>query len=284
MNFLMIKKTPKAIQFIVFSLFIFVFHSTTAQQKAIPVTAFVDPFWGCDGGNTFVGACLPFSLVRLGPDCPAPAPTSGYSSDKQILGFSHTHLSGTGGGGRYGNILVSPTVGIPDLKKRVSIKKSNEFAAPGLYQVTLQRPEGDVECQLTSTPKAGFHSYQPYTWKKEDSIQSNFFFDISHTNSRNAAQNSLDGKIEIIAPNALSGFGFYQGGWGGNNPYKVYFYALFDKPFQSYACWKEDSLWQRNTTQISGKGIGAVVSFKQKQKETILIKVGISLVDRKSVV
>src|ERR1043166_6282471 len=89
--------------------------SMTARAKPETkhdVLADVDPFIGVDGGgNVPPGACLPFSMVRLSPDTAHPQPTHGYSSLKQIIGFSHTHTSGTGGGGRYGNFLVTPQVG-----------------------------------------------------------------------------------------------------------------------------------------------------------------------------
>src|SRR5437899_1043831 len=64
------------------------------------VTKFVNEFIGTGGhGHTHPGATVPFGMVQLGPDtfndtwdwC------SGYHySDNSIMGFSHTHLSGTG--------------------------------------------------------------------------------------------------------------------------------------------------------------------------------------------
>ncbi len=60
---------------------------------------YVDPFIGTDGrGNCLCGPYLPYSLVRLGPDTLPPQPTNGYSSTAPIIYFSHTHVSGTGGG------------------------------------------------------------------------------------------------------------------------------------------------------------------------------------------
>ena len=48
------------------------------------------------GGATFVGACAPHGMVKLGPDTPLPQNTSGYVSNAPIEGFCHTHVSGTG--------------------------------------------------------------------------------------------------------------------------------------------------------------------------------------------
>ena len=62
--------------------------------------AWVDPFIGVEIGNTLPGAALPFGMVRLSPDVAPPNHTTGYRSDRPIRGFSHNHLSGTGGGAR----------------------------------------------------------------------------------------------------------------------------------------------------------------------------------------
>ena len=63
---------------------------------------YVDPFIGTGGhGHTYPGATLPFGMVQLSPDTRVDSwdGCSGYHySDSTIIGFSHTHLSGTGVG------------------------------------------------------------------------------------------------------------------------------------------------------------------------------------------
>lgn len=69
----------------------------------------VDPFIGVDGeNNCLCGPYLPNSIVRLGPDTLPPQLSHGYDSSRPIIRFSHTHVSGTGGGGRYGNVGFTP--------------------------------------------------------------------------------------------------------------------------------------------------------------------------------
>ncbi len=105
---------------------------------------YVDPFIGTDGhGHTFPGATTPFGMVQLSPDTRINSwdGCSGYHySDSTILGFSHTHLSGTGVGD-YGDIRFMPTVGklqlVPGEESYTStgyrsrFNHNNEFAKPG---------------------------------------------------------------------------------------------------------------------------------------------------------
>ena len=75
---------------------------------------YVDPFIGTAyTGHTYPAATTPFGMVQVGPDngvsgwefC------SGYhDASKTIMGFSHTHLSGTGAADM-GDIMIMPVVG-----------------------------------------------------------------------------------------------------------------------------------------------------------------------------
>src|ERR1700727_783507 len=98
----------------------------------------VDPFIGVDwGGNTFVGAAIPFGMVKLGPDMVTfdnRRSGFGYSSYGNILGFSHLHLSGAQG--KYGNILVAPVTGILDLSD-IKTPRTDEVAKVGSYAANL---------------------------------------------------------------------------------------------------------------------------------------------------
>ena len=106
----------------------------------------VDPFLGVDkGGNTFPGATLPFGMAKPGPDMDVGINdwNAGWAADGPIKGFSQTHVSGTGGGPKYGNILIQPTIGSP-AATRYSSDRENEQASAGFYRVTLKRYPVDV--------------------------------------------------------------------------------------------------------------------------------------------
>src|SRR5438270_12782082 len=104
--------------------------------------SYVDPFIGVEGrGHCLCGPYLPLSLVRLGPDTLIPHPNNGYDSHRPIIRFSNTHVSGTGGGGRYGNIGITPFTDEPRTSPDASSQQDVARDA-GYYTVTVQ-PGGD---------------------------------------------------------------------------------------------------------------------------------------------
>src|SRR5688572_16993875 len=112
------------------------------------LTSYVDPFIGSDPpGNCLVGPYLPLGLARLGPDTIDPS-TNGYRSNRPIVAFTHTHVSGTGGSGRYGNIGVLPFAGHAHFHPPV-YERSDEEASSGYYAVTLH--PGAIRAELTCT-------------------------------------------------------------------------------------------------------------------------------------
>ena len=71
----------------------------------------VSPFIGTAlDGHTSPAAAAPFGLVQLGPDTVDGGVAGYHDKDSLILGFSHTHLSGTGQGD-LGDFLFVPIIG-----------------------------------------------------------------------------------------------------------------------------------------------------------------------------
>lgn len=234
--------------------------------------SYVNPFIGTDNnGNVLPGPCLPFSFMRLGPDVPAPHPTSGYSSGKPIKGFSHTHVSGTGGNGQYGNLSFMPVTGELRLTHYES-PGQNEFASAGYYKVNLSRYNIFVE--LTQSEKTGLHRYTFPSSKK-----SHILFDISSMikkNEANGFMHNIRTEAEVIG-NTIQGFGEYVGGWGNNKPNKIFFHIVINKPIHQVGTWHQDSIFNGYGKQkLSGNDGGIVLTFSTKKNEKILVKVGIS--------
>jgi len=93
---------------------------TSAQTPAPATTPFeaVDPFIGTAGkGHTFPGPVAPFGMVQLSPDTDIKPFRQSYDwasgyrhDDPTILGFSHTHFSGSGHSD-LGDVLLTPLSG-----------------------------------------------------------------------------------------------------------------------------------------------------------------------------
>lgn len=238
-------------------------------------------------GNIFPGASVPLGMVKLGPDILPPQPTSGYRPGRPIAGFSHTHTSGTGGGPRYGNILVIAQTGPPDLADYASVRVANERAFPGYYGVTLRRVTGDVHVELTASEKVGFHRYTFFSWDRRPDLEGSLFFDVAHTNTRAGLTDSrcLEAFVEVVSDRQVQGWGSFAGGWGGQNPYRVYFFAESDTPFDRMGVWEGAEIHPtKNRLQISydddhpvrERRMGAWLGFDVDQMQTVELQVGIS--------
>lgn len=119
------------------------------ENEGINACDYVDPFIGADyNGNTFPGPCLPFGMVKLSPDCGKLNTNSGYKSGVNIRGFSHTHVSGTGGGAKYGNVMIMP---VKDEINPDDFASSgiDETANAGYYSTFLTRY--GIKAEITSS-------------------------------------------------------------------------------------------------------------------------------------
>ncbi|NPD45482.1 GH92 family glycosyl hydrolase [Lentimicrobium sp. S6] len=242
-----------------------------------PLINKVDPFIGTGGhGHTYPGATTPFGMVQLSPDTRIDDwdGCSGYHySDSQILGFSHTHLSGTGVGD-YGDIRLMPTVG--DLKLRPGTKENteegyiskfshdNEKAAPAFYQVLLDDYQIDV--QLTATRRAGFHQY---TFPKSES--SHVILDLKEAVRTEKIHELI---INIEDNHTISGLR-RSASWA-NDQY-CYFVIEFDKDFKDFGIQLEGEI-NKGLKKAQGKDIQAWFDFDTEDGEIILAKVALSAV------
>ena len=242
----------------------------------------VNVFIGTDGlGHCFPGAALPFGMVQLSPDTELHKKylnAAGYQyKDSSIIGFSHTHLSGTGPGSML-DILVMPSVGKlqassgtaenPDEGFRSRFSKESEKAHPGYYEVHLD--DYDVDAALTVTKRCGFHKY-----KFPESSQSNIIFDLGH-HVFSMGERVLLADVEVLDDRTIIGYHLNTGWWAVNR--FTYFVAKFSKPFKSFAVSRDDEIYH-NRKSISGQAIKCFLTFDTRENEEILVKVGISAVD-----
>ncbi len=228
----------------------------------------VNPFVGtAEHGHTYPGATLPFGMVQVSPDTPLQGwdGSSGYHySDNRILGFSHTHLMGTGVGG-LGDILLMPTVGEVQLSEQgysSSFSHQQESASPGYYSVFLQEPK--VKVELTATARCGFHKY---TFPAADNAH--IVLDVAHGVGNSVA----DSSVNVENNTTISGSRMSDG-WGGRRA--VYYVIQFSRPFDSSGIQRDGQRLGDGEKTANGKSLQAFVNYKTAANEAIMVKVGIS--------
>ncbi|WP_321335402.1 GH92 family glycosyl hydrolase [uncultured Bacteroides sp.] len=252
--------------------------SCTKNDPAEKFTDYVNIFIGTGGhGHTFPGAVLPHGMVQLSPDTRLngwDACSGYYYDDPSIIGFSHTHLSGTGIGD-YGDILFMPMNGEkplvagsaenPDGGYRSRFSHKNETAHPGYYQVLLT--DDSINVELTAGTRVGFHRY---TYSSPG--DAGLIIDMEPT--IHGHQHPVT-EIRVVNDSTIEGMK-YTKGWAKNH--YVYFYAVFSTSFSYRLYSGEESL--NGVDHVSCNAAKAVLSFDKIGKDKkVLIKVGISSVD-----
>lgn len=252
--------------------------TSCSKEHMTDYTAFVDPFIGTGGhGHTFSGPTYPHGMVQLSPDTRIfewDACSGYHATDSTINGFSHTHLSGTGIGD-YTDVLVMPIVGEPEISKAAAssqqtsfaspFRKETEKAVPGYYTVELDRYK--VKAELSATQRAGFHKYTFPVSEK-----SGLLIDLDYTNQNHPTDSVI---LEVVSDTEIRGLK-KSSGWARQQ--WVYFYAVSSKPFTSATIYKNDSIVPE-TKQLFGKSGKVFLAFETKDKEEVMLKVGISPVD-----
>jgi len=274
MNSLWIKIQSGLVYILVFIVLLTGSFSSFAQDMKSSFE-YVNPFIGTGGHvHTFPGATLPFGAIQLSPDTDLKGWDwcSGYHySDSSMLGFSHTHLSGTGWSD-LGDILVMATTGnvkmVPGDKSkpgtgyRSLFSHIDEVAVPGYYSVILK--DYGIKAELTCTERVGFHRYTFPMGNK-----SNILIDPTNIIFGKAVETSVN-----IEKNEISGY-CYSEGWGGKR--FVYFVAVFSKPFTQSGVYLDKEL-KPGLNQAMGNDAKAWVQFNTLEGEQIEMKVALSQV------
>ena len=264
-------------------------------------TQYVNPIIGTNGmGHTFPGACYPFGGVQVSPDTDT-IPHSvngkyqpgvydycaGYQyRDKTIVGFSHTHFSGTGHSDM-GDILLMPFTGEvqlnpgtadnPDAGYRSRFSHATEKCSPGYYEVRLS--DDDILVQLTATPHCGIHKY---TYPEGETQK--LIVDLNH------AIYNYDGKVlwaslRMEDPYTLTGYRITNG-WAREN--YVYFAIHFSKPvahygYQDFGKQDYNGFWRRfdlnhDFPEMAGRKVVTWIEFENDNDPFLEVQVALSAV------
>ena len=272
--------------------------SLFAQQAKRPVD-YVNPMIGTDGmGHTFPGACAPFGIVQLSPDTDTIPHNingtyqkkvyeycAGYQyHDTTIVGFSHTHFSGTGHSD-LGDILIMPTTGElklnpgteeqPGSGYRSRFSHETEKSMPGYYEVMLD--DYKVKAQLTATQRVGVHKY---TFPKDE--QGRIILDLNH-GIYNYDGKVLWASIRVESPTLITGYRITNG-WARTN--YTYFAISFSQPIKNYG-YKDlqkilyNGFWRKfpvnkNFPEMAGRKVVSYFEFDTEANPELEVKVALS--------
>lgn len=281
-------------------LFLFFILPTILCAQNSNFIPFVNPLIGTkNAGHTFPGATVPFGSVQLSPDTDTiPMLVNGQYQkdvyrycagyqydDSSIVGFSHTHFSGTGHSD-LGDILLMPNSGSiqwnpgtasqTDKGYRSHFSHEKEQAQAGFYRVYLDEPK--VQVELTSTERVGIHHYQ-----FQEGKDNHVLMDLTH-GIYNYADKNVWCFIRMENDTLITGYR-QTNGWARSRT--VYFAISFSKPITEYGFknvkptayngfWRKFDV-EHNFPEAAGEGLKAI--FKFGSETDVHIKVALSSVD-----
>ncbi|MEO6406210.1 MAG: GH92 family glycosyl hydrolase [Ferruginibacter sp.] len=283
-----------------FSILLLVSIAAFAQHPK-NLVQYVKPIIGTQRmGHTYPGATVPFGMVQLSPDTDTiPFEVNGKYNpdvykycagyqydDNTIVGFSHTHFSGTGHSD-LGDFLVMPTVGPLQLNPgiasdpasgfRSAFSHQNERAEAGYYKVKLD--EGNITAELTATTRVGFHQYS-----FPASEQAHIILDLA-SGIYNYEEKNVWTYVRVINDSLITGYR-QTNGWARTRT--QYFAMSFSKPFIRYGSREFGKtpyrgFWgkfdqRHDFSEIAGKQIRMHFDFKTADQEKIKIKMALSSV------
>jgi len=264
----------------------------------------VNPIIGTEKmGHTFPGSTVPFGAVQLSPETDTLSYEvngkynpdiykycAGYRyEDNTIVGFSHTHFSGTGHSD-LGDFLIMPTVGKlklnpgtaqkPENGFRSRFSHQNEKAEAGYYKVKLD--DYNILAEMTVTTRVGVHQY---TFPK--SADAHIILDLM-AGIYNYDDKNVWTYVRIENDHRITGYR-QTNGWARTRT--VYFAMEFSKPFKSYGQKNFDTkqayrgFWRKwnqdeNFPEIAGKKVRMHFDFDTQENEKVQIKFAISPVSQ----
>ena len=249
---------------------------------------YIDPLLGADGGgNVFVGPVLPYGMVKAGPDTGKSTSNSGWTATGVLNGFSQTHVSGTGGSAKYGNVLVQPTTGAVEPMDSAS-SRAEERAAAGYYAVTLDRFH--VQAEITAARRTAV-----YRFAYPAGQRANLLFDVGHVlvSKDPGGQIVTASSVKVLSATEVSGSTSAIRGWNAEPmPYTVFFYATVDTSAASWGTWQEGAVHagEKEESYVAPFPVakppavglpvsnGAYLTFAAKEHQVVTLKVGISFV------
>ncbi|BFZ54665.1 hypothetical protein PYCC9005_001702 [Savitreella phatthalungensis] len=200
--------------------------------------SYVDTLHGvAGGGHVFPGATAPWGSVKLGIDTDdltgafiGGGNNAGWSDPRyaNVTAISYLHVSGTGGGPKYGVLAQTPTtIDVNfDALNRYTSRFGNETSSPGFYAFDLEA--WGVHVELTATTMVGVARYDFAELVSRGGTAAQVLIDLSHV--LGTAQTYREGSVHINdARDQITGHATYRGGWNLGDDFTVYFCSQFSR-------------------------------------------------------
>lgn len=243
-------------------------------EYVAPLSQYVDPRIGSEGlGRVFIGPSCPYGMVKPSPDC-TPSPNSGWlPMPERVDGFAQVHVSGTGGGPKYGNVLVTPFGNGMD---RVNHYDYREYETIRLGYYDTQFKQNGIRTEITTANRASFYRFTyPEDSLKSLAVDAGFFLGENPVPDAREAQQFVGSEIQVLSDHEVAGYTRIRGGWNNGKAYTVYFYAETDRPFVQSLTWKGNRITEAQSQYDSAEKTGALLRFAKNDK-VVQLKVGIS--------
>lgn len=243
-------------------------------EYVAPLSQYVDPRIGSEGlGRVFIGPSCPYGMVKPSPDC-TPSPNSGWlPMPERVDGFAQVHVSGTGGGPKYGNVLVTP---FGDGMDRVNHYDYREYETIRLGYYDTQFKQNGIRTEITTANRASFYRFTyPEDSLKSLAVDAGFFLGENPVPDAREAQQFVGSEIQVLSNHEVAGYTRIRGGWNNGKAYTVYFYAETDRPFVQSLTWKGNRITEAQSQYDSAEKTGALLRFAKNDK-VVQLKVGIS--------
>ena len=223
---------------------------------------YVDPRIGSEGvGRTFPGPSMPFGMVKPGPDCSV-RPNAGWAPmPERVTGFTQTHVSGTGGGQKYGNVLIQPQIDDQQEQLRIS-----EDISLGYYATTY---ENGMRTEITTSERCALYRLH-YPRKGFLFVDATHFLGKNPIPDLREAQQFVGAELEVINDHEVRGYTRIRGGWNNGDAYTVYFALCSDVPFTATSDSLSQRAWLHLTDTMATVRVGiSFVSTMQAHRNII---------------
>tara|TARA_Y100000022_G_scaffold59430_1_gene50940 strand:+ start:406 stop:1290 length:885 start_codon:yes stop_codon:yes gene_type:complete len=253
---------------ILYSLFFIFFRPNTATANEDYVK-YVNPLIGTDtsfelsNGNTYPAIARPWGMNFWTPQTGKMGDGWVYTyKANHLVGFKQTHQPSPWIND-YAAFSLMPSVGklsVLENERKLKFSHDNEIVEPHYYSVILD--EINTKVEFTVTDRSSF-----FKFNFPKSENSNIIIDAFFKNS----------EIKVI-PDENKIIGIAKNNSGGvPENFANYFVIEFNRPFKKSGVWDgRGNIFSKN--KLSGKHVGAYVSFDTKENGLVEVKVSSSFI------